>query len=54
MAFFQIFPSYESIASLTVLGSSSVIEKEKFEQKSDGLYLSGSLISRNDILNNGV
>jgi hypothetical protein len=54
MAFFQSFPSYESTASLTVLGSSSVIDKEKFEQKSDGVYLSGSLLSRTDLLNTGV
>jgi hypothetical protein len=40
MALFQRFPSYESTASLTVLGSSSVIDKAKFERKSDGVYLS--------------
>jgi hypothetical protein len=45
MALFQRFLSYESIASLTVIGSSSVIEKTKFEQKSDGIYLSGNLLS---------
>jgi hypothetical protein len=36
------------------IGSSLVIEKEKFEQKSDGLYLSGRLISQTDLLNNGI
>jgi hypothetical protein len=52
MAFFQSFPSYEFIASLTVLGSSSVINKEKLEQKSDGVYLSSSLPSGTNLLNN--
>jgi hypothetical protein len=54
MALFQRFPSYESTASLTVLGSSSVIEKEKFERKTNGLYLFGSLLSRSNLLNTGV
>jgi hypothetical protein len=39
---------------LTVLGSSTVIDKEKFERKVDGVYLSGSLLSRTDLLNKGV
>jgi len=54
MALFQTFSSYESTASLTVLGSSSVIDKAKFEQKLDGLYLFDSLLSRSDLLNTGV
>jgi hypothetical protein len=54
MALFQIFPSYESTTSLTVIGSSSVIDKEKFERKLDGLYISDNLLSRNDLLNTGV
>jgi hypothetical protein len=32
MALFHRFPSYESTASLTILGSSLVIDKEKFER----------------------
>jgi hypothetical protein len=51
MAFFYSFPSFESIAFLIVLGSSSIIEKAKFEHKSDGVYLSGSLLSQTDLLN---
>jgi hypothetical protein len=54
MAFFQIYPSSKSTPSLTVLGSSSIIEKEKFERKSNEVYISGSLSSRTDLLNNGV
>src|SRR5277367_999069 len=54
MASFQSFPSSESTASFTVLGSSSVTDKAKFEQKADGLYLSGCLLSRTDLLTTGV
>jgi hypothetical protein len=43
MAFFHNFPSSDSTTSLAVLGSSLVIEKEKFERKSNGVYLSGIL-----------
>jgi hypothetical protein len=46
MDFFHIFPYFESTASLTVLGSSSVIDKEKFEQKLGGVYLSDSLFPK--------
>src|SRR3984885_9176853 len=54
MASFQSFPSSESTASFTVLGSSSVTDKAKFEQKADGLYLSSCLLSRVDLLTAGV
>jgi hypothetical protein len=54
MAFFQSLLSSEFAASLTVLGSSSVIDKEKFEWKSGGLYLYGCLLSLTDLLNTGV
>jgi hypothetical protein len=33
MALFHSFPSYEYVASITVLGSSSVIDKSKFKEK---------------------
>jgi len=54
MTSFQSFPFAESTTSFTVLGSSSVIDKAKFEQKADGLYLSYYLISRTNILTPGV
>jgi len=54
MASFQSFPSSESTTSLTVLGSSSVIDKENFEQKVDGLDLYGCLCSGIDLLTVGV
>jgi hypothetical protein len=54
MAFFQSLLSYEFTASLTVLGSSLVIDKAKLEQKLGGLYLYGCLISLTDLLNTGV
>ena len=54
MGYFHSFPSFESTASLMVLGSSSVIVKEKFEQKEDGIYLFGCLLSRADLLTAGV
>jgi hypothetical protein len=43
MAFFQSLLSSEFTASLTVLGSSLVIDREKLERKLGGLYLSGLL-----------
>jgi hypothetical protein len=54
MVSFHSFPSYESIASLTVLGSSSIIDKEKFEWKLGGVYLYGCLVSLTDLLNPGI
>lgn len=46
IAFFQSSPSIESIASFTILGSSSSMEDNaKFERKLGGLYLLGCFIA---------
>jgi hypothetical protein len=50
MKFFQSLLSSESIASLIVMGSLSVIDKEKLAQKSGGFYLSSCLLSQTDLL----
>jgi hypothetical protein len=54
MEFFQSLLSFESIVSLTIMGSSSVIDKEKLAQKSSGVYLSSFLLSQTDLLKLGV
>jgi hypothetical protein len=54
MAFFHSFPSYKSTTSITVLGSSSAIIKEKIEYKSSGVYLSSFLLSRTELLDTEV
>jgi hypothetical protein len=48
------FTILEFTASVTVLGSSSVIDKEKLERKLGGLYLYGCLLSLTNLLNTGV
>ena len=54
MDFFQSPPSVESIASLTVLGSSSMEDNAKAKKKSDGLYLLGCFLTRPNIPTTGV
>jgi hypothetical protein len=54
MAFFYILLSSKFTTSLIVLGSSSMIDQEKLEQKLGGLYLSSFLVSLIDLINTRV
>ena len=54
MAFFQSSPSIKSIASLTIIGSSSVADNAKIEQKLGGLYLLDYFLAKLDLLITGV
>jgi hypothetical protein len=54
MAFFQSIISYDFIVSRTVMGSSSIIDKQKLAQKLGGIYLFGFLLSLTNLLNIGV
>jgi len=54
MAFYYNLPYVESIASFTILGSSSMADNEKAERKLGGLYLSGCRGARLDLQTTGI
>jgi hypothetical protein len=51
---FQSFPSVESTASPTDLGSSSMVGNTNVEWKLGGIYLSTIFLTRSKLLTNGV